>query len=199
VTTHIDANLLQMRDITTYQPRVEAGFLPVPSQPQEIHAGPFPSTIPRRFHSLQPPSLTTNGGSSIQQRSLSAGASSPLTPVITPQTSEMARWGQRNPRDGTWSCAYPGCTSQSTFFRACDLRKHYKRHTKTLFCSHADCAKATGRGFSSRKDLLRHETKHNRKPSFLRGPCTAEELITDDSFSEGDMHISWLQQSLQPC
>jgi hypothetical protein len=163
LTTHVNANLLHVPDLANYHHRVDASFLPVPSQPQEIHAGHYSSTIPRRFNSLQPPSLTTSATSSAQQRSLSAGASSPLTPVINPQTSEMERWGRRNSRDGTWSCAYPGCTSRSTFFRACDLRKHYKRHEKTLFCKHADCAKATGKGFSSRKDLLRHETKHNRE------------------------------------
>jgi hypothetical protein len=161
--TQVGGSLLHVPGLNNYQSRVEAGFLSLPSQPQEVHGGQLVSTIPRRFHSLQPMSVNTSVSSSTQSRSLSTGASSPMTPVAAPQASEMEKWGIRNSRDGTWSCAHPGCTSRSTFFRACDLRKHYKRHTKTLFCSHAGCAKATGGGFSSRKDLLRHETKHNRK------------------------------------
>jgi hypothetical protein len=173
--TPIDGSLLHVPDMNNYQPQVEAGFLPLPSQTQQVHGGQLVSTTPRRFHSLQPMSLSTSVSSSTQPRSLSAGASSPMTPVAAPQASEMAKWGFKN-RDGTWSCAHPGCTSQSTFFRACDLRKHYKRHTKTLFCSHAGCAKATGGGFSSRKDLLRHETKHNRESI---NPASREPLIVD--------------------
>lgn len=78
----------------------------------------------------------------------------------SPKASEMARWGHLN-TNGTWSCAYPGCYSRSTFSRGCDLRKHYKRHTKTLFCRHKGCPQATEGGFSSKKDRARHEAKHN--------------------------------------
>lgn len=78
----------------------------------------------------------------------------------SPNASEMARWGFRN-GDGTWSCAYPGCASRSTFHRGCDLRKHYKRHTKSLFCRYDGCPQATEGGFSSKKDRARHEAKHN--------------------------------------
>lgn len=61
--------------------------------------------------------------------------------------------------DGTsWKCAYPGCSSQATFTRGCDLRKHYRRHSKTFFCRVERCT-AEG-GFSSRKDRDRHEASH---------------------------------------
>ena len=79
---------------------------------------------------------------------------------VSPNASEMAKWGFRNV-NGTWSCAYPGCSSRSTFSRGCDLRKHYKRHTKSLFCRHEGCPQATDGGFSSKKDRVRHEAKHN--------------------------------------
>ena len=78
----------------------------------------------------------------------------------SPSASEMARWGRRT-ESGTWRCAYPGCTSRSTFNRGCDLRKHYKRHTKSLFCRHDGCPQATDGGFSSKKDRARHEAKHD--------------------------------------
>jgi len=63
--------------------------------------------------------------------------------------------------DGSWKCAYQGCTSKSVFHRGCDLRKHFKRHTKTLFCRHPGCSQATVGGFSSKKDRARHEASHN--------------------------------------
>lgn len=62
---------------------------------------------------------------------------------------------------GAWRCVFPGCTSKTRFLRGCDLRKHYKRHRKNLFCRHAGCPKSSSGGFSSRKDLARHEAKHN--------------------------------------
>ncbi|PLB41461.1 putative C2H2 transcription factor [Aspergillus candidus] len=63
--------------------------------------------------------------------------------------------------DGTWRCAYPGCTSSAVFRRGCDLRKHYNRHRKHLFCRHDGCPQAVTGGFSSKKDRDRHEAKHN--------------------------------------
>lgn len=64
-------------------------------------------------------------------------------------------------KDGTWKCAYPGCTSRAIFTRGCDLRKHHKRHTKSFFCRYPTCTQSSGGGFSSKKDLARHEAKHN--------------------------------------
>jgi hypothetical protein len=75
----------------------------------------------------------------------------------------------------TWRCAYPGCTSRAVFTRGCDLRKHYNRHSKHLFCRVDGCPQSAPRGmdksrrgsvsasggFSSKKDRARHEAKHN--------------------------------------
>ena len=85
-----------------------------------------------------------------------------------------------------WRCAFPNCTSRAVFTRGCDLRKHYNRHSKHLFCrvdgcpqSEAACVAIAQRqaiqsgadislanlaisgGFSSKKDRARHEAKHN--------------------------------------
>lgn len=78
----------------------------------------------------------------------------------SPSATEMSKWARRN-SSGTWSCAYPGCTSQSRFKRGCDVRKHYKRHTKSFYCRHQGCPQAVEGGFSSKKDRARHEGKHN--------------------------------------
>ncbi|KAJ5474298.1 hypothetical protein N7475_003864 [Penicillium sp. IBT 31633x] len=69
--------------------------------------------------------------------------------------------------DGTWRCAHPGCSSQALFRRGCDLRKHFNRHRKYLFCRYEGCpqsaqnAQSAQNGFSSKKDRARHEAKHN--------------------------------------
>jgi hypothetical protein len=81
---------------------------------------------------------------------------SPLARSVSPNSPDLREYGFPN-QDGTWSCAYPGCTSRAVFSRGCDLRKHHKRHTKSFFCHH----EATGGGFSSKKDLARHEARHN--------------------------------------
>jgi hypothetical protein len=73
--------------------------------------------------------------------------------------------------DGTWRCAYPGCSSQVTFRRGCDLRKHFNRHRKHLFCRHEGCPQASHGGFSSKKDRARHEAKHNPGIPCERAGC----------------------------
>jgi len=86
-----------------------------------------------------------------------------------------------------WTCAYPNCTSRAVFARGCDLRKHYNRHSKHLFCRVKGCPQSedaciaaaqqqaiqagddasdtsklvSSGGFSSKKDRARHEAKHN--------------------------------------
>ncbi|PKX89696.1 putative C2H2 transcription factor [Aspergillus novofumigatus IBT 16806] len=75
-------------------------------------------------------------------------------------TKDLTNYGIPNP-DGSWRCAYPGCTSAATFHRGCDLRKHFNRHRKHLFCRHEGCPQAVAGGFSSKKDRARHEAKHN--------------------------------------
>ncbi|KAK5420304.1 hypothetical protein LTR06_001776 [Exophiala xenobiotica] len=83
--------------------------------------------------------------------------------------------GSGNGSTQAWRCAYPGCTSRATFTRGCDLRKHYNRHSKHLFCRVDGCPQSEGAaasraksadqplagGFSSKKDRARHEAKHS--------------------------------------
>ncbi|KAF2704210.1 hypothetical protein K504DRAFT_390631 [Pleomassaria siparia CBS 279.74] len=83
-----------------------------------------------------------------------------LSRSLSPSLPDLRAYGLPN-NNGTWSCAYPGCTSRAVFTRGCDLRKHHKRHTKSFFCHHEGCPQSTGGGFSSKKDLARHEAKHN--------------------------------------
>ncbi|KAL4979460.1 hypothetical protein BDW66DRAFT_103043 [Aspergillus desertorum] len=100
------------------------------------------------------------------------------TPSRTPSTTsvssthnntsskDLSLYGIPSPtQPGAWHCAYPSCTSPSLFRRGCDLRKHYNRHRKHLFCRHDGCPQSNsqvpGAGFSSKKDRDRHEAKHN--------------------------------------
>ncbi|KAJ5807872.1 hypothetical protein N7474_009141 [Penicillium riverlandense] len=89
------------------------------------------------------------------------GTSSSRTRPSSPSSpSDLTRYGIPI-GDGAWRCAHPGCSSQAIFRRGCDLRKHYNRHRKHLFCRHEGCPQATHGGFSSKKDRARHEAKHN--------------------------------------
>lgn len=78
----------------------------------------------------------------------------------TPTPADLSNYGIPF-ADGTWRCAHPGCTSSAVFRRGCDLRKHFNRHRKYLFCRHEGCPQATQGGFSNKKDRARHEAKHN--------------------------------------
>lgn len=72
--------------------------------------------------------------------------------------------------NGTWSCNYVGCTTQVTFERACDLRKHYKSHVKVFFCSQPECM-ASGASFASKKDFKRHTRSHQPDISCVLPSC----------------------------
>lgn len=41
-----------------------------------------------------------------------------------------------------WCCGFPGCNSQVVFTRACDLQKHYKRHSQRFYCRKPSCARS---------------------------------------------------------
>ncbi|EXJ81614.1 hypothetical protein A1O1_07679 [Capronia coronata CBS 617.96] len=113
-------------------------------------------------------SLHTYGHPVTEPQPMAGGASSfsPTSSAANPAANGVVR---------SWRCAYPGCTSRATFQRGCDLRKHYNRHSKHLFCRVEGCpqseAAAAARaqsndqpltgGFSSKKDRARHEAKHN--------------------------------------
>lgn len=88
----------------------------------------------------------------------------------SPNPADLHNFGFLLPDGRSWRCAFPNCTSQLAFTRGCDLRKHHKRHTKSLFCRHEECPQSREGGFSSRKDRDRHESKH--KPGI---PCTYDE------------------------
>ena len=77
----------------------------------------------------------------------------------SPNPADLHNFGLPLPDGRSWRCAYPNCTSQARFTRGCDLRKHYRRHTKSLFCRHEECPQSREGGFSSRKDRDRHESK----------------------------------------
>jgi hypothetical protein len=123
-------------------------------------------------HSLKTTIITTGLPSPAQSprgaSAISATTSSPTSSVVSghcrtpssPGHDDLNLYGFVN-SEGSWSCAYPGCTSRASFTRGCDLRKHHKRHTKSFFCRYPACSQASGGGFSSKKDLARHEAKHN--------------------------------------
>lgn len=77
----------------------------------------------------------------------------------SPNPADLHNFGFPLPDGRSWRCAYPNCNSQARFTRGCDLRKHYRRHTKSLFCRHEECPQSREGGFSSRKDRDRHESK----------------------------------------
>ena len=149
------------------------------SHPQHLSASPSFSQHSSHHSSLssmsRSPSPTLyqlggGGGSSMRPtlRSNSTSSNSSLHAYGIPVTDSSS--GSSQP---AWRCAYPGCTSRATFTRGCDLRKHYNRHSKHLFCRVDGCPQSqaaaatrstdgtlTG-GFSSKKDRARHEAKHN--------------------------------------
>lgn len=115
----------------------------------------FGASRPSRSHSA-----SSSAGLGIHSHVPSERSPPSLSRSISPSSSDLRAYGVPN-KNGTWRCAFPGCTSRAVFTRGCDLRKHHKRHTKSFFCRHADCPQSTGGGFSSKKDLARHEAKHN--------------------------------------
>lgn len=134
------------------------GFSPAP--PELMWAQPHPSTTTEQARTISRAGSFTSNSSCWTSCPRSDLARSDMSRSVSPNASEMARWGRRQ-EQGTWRCAYPGCTSKSKFRRGCDLRKHYRRHTKSLFCRYAGCKQATEGGFSSEKDRARHEAKHD--------------------------------------
>jgi hypothetical protein len=78
----------------------------------------------------------------------------------------------------SWSCSFLGCSSRVLFTRHCDPKKHYQRHINRFFCRFEECPSSEsiisfdkfgrkktspGKGFSSKKDRLRHEMRHDPK------------------------------------
>ena len=118
------------------------------SNPQYNHSPPIVSSskAPENLLDIATPSLATKP---IQN-----------SPSASPTSTKSFDYGYRN-AEGFLVCSFRGCTSRAVFSRGCDLRKHYKRHNKSLFCSFESCPQHYEGGFSSKKDLARHEAKHN--------------------------------------
>ncbi|KAL8375975.1 hypothetical protein RB595_007196 [Gaeumannomyces hyphopodioides] len=102
-------------------------------------------------------------------------ASSPSTAALRGRSASAGRtragpdWMPEDVREmgcqptgpgGSWRCTHPGCGSTRSFLRACDLRKHYRAHTKSHFCTIDGCPRFYN-GFSSEKDCRRHMRSHN--------------------------------------
>jgi hypothetical protein len=147
-------------------------------QPYDMLGSPISLSDPadKPFHHQLKTTIITTGLPSPTQSPRSVGSSSvtssPTSSIVSPSTTGHCRTPSSPGQDdlnlygfvnaeGSWSCAYPGCTSRASFTRGCDLRKHHKRHTKSFFCRYPACSQASGGGFSSKKDLARHEAKHN--------------------------------------
>nr|BAA83724.1 transcription factor TRI6 [Fusarium sporotrichioides] len=64
-------------------------------------------------------------------------------------------------------CPFPGCKSTTIFESGRDFRRHYRQHFKRFFCRYPECSQSTQdilevgtKGFATRKDRARHESKH---------------------------------------
>ena len=129
------------------------------SAPQQYYLTPSMSHGRSRENSVHSFSRSTSPASNL--------SSSPSAASLRTYGTLVASSTEANVPQ-TWRCAYPGCTSRALFTRGCDLRKHYNRHSKHLFCRVDGCPQAESKdgssgsvGFSSKKDRARHEAKHN--------------------------------------
>ncbi|CEI62095.1 unnamed protein product [Fusarium venenatum] len=64
-------------------------------------------------------------------------------------------------------CPFPSCKSTTIFESGRDFRRHYRQHFKRFFCRYPECSQSTQdlqevgtKGFATRKDRARHESKH---------------------------------------
>lgn len=124
---------------------------------------------------MRSPSHSPSNTSSLHQYGIPVMEQHPPSMISNASLAAPSSSGGSGATTQAWRCAYPGCTSRATFTRGCDLRKHYNRHSKHLFCRVDGCpqseAAAASRaksadqpltgGFSSKKDRARHEAKHN--------------------------------------
>lgn len=139
----------------SFPPFTAMSAAPIMAPDAGLLSQPFEGVRPSRSHSA-----SSSIGLGLSSNAPSERSPPSLSRSLSPSSPDLRAYGFPN-RNGTWSCAYPGCTSRAVFTRGCDLRKHHKRHTKSFFCRHADCPQSAGGGFSSKKDLARHEAKHN--------------------------------------
>ncbi|KAJ6124614.1 hypothetical protein N7471_011931 [Penicillium samsonianum] len=133
------------------------------SVPRSVSA---PRSVPAPTTHIYQSTATTTSISSSPAHSLSDPDSPPAAPGSASGSGSGSNSGDLSnygipTGDGTWRCAHPGCSSQAVFHRGCDLRKHFNRHRKYLFCRYEGCPQSAKNGFSSKKDRARHEAKHN--------------------------------------
>ncbi|RGP73140.1 regulatory [Fusarium longipes] len=64
-------------------------------------------------------------------------------------------------------CPFPNCKSVNVFDSGRDFRRHYRQHFKRFFCRYPECSQSAqdlrevgNKGFATRKDRARHESKH---------------------------------------
>ncbi|RDW70822.1 putative C2H2 transcription factor [Aspergillus mulundensis] len=136
----------------------------------DVDQGPFSSPSPS-YHNHNPYAPTSSDPTQTQLNQqvptrTPSTTSASSTNANASNSKDLSLYGTPSPtHPGAWRCAYPSCTSSSLFRRGCDLRKHYNRHRKHLFCRHDGCPQSNpqmpGAGFSSKKDRDRHEAKHN--------------------------------------
>ena len=153
--------------MTSTQPQPAPQVFPTPAQyaswpslepnafARDQYAPPNPHVVPSSPY-LSEQQWPNNPWRTLQPND--AGLSS-HSRSVSPNPADLHNFGFPLPDGRSWRCAYPNCTSQAQFTRGCDLRKHYRRHTKSLFCRHEDCPQSREGGFSSRKDRDRHESK----------------------------------------
>ena len=164
-----EARRLFLQDSSAYPPTTHAGMPYLPSQHWVPEFDPASAGIPLQSssHGLTPPTpystepWSNSSWSSLRPDAFDDGTSSQPSRSSSPgNPADLQNFGFPLSDGRSWRCAYPGCTSQAVFTRGCDLRKHFRRHTKSLFCRFDGCPQTIQPGFSSKKDRDRHEAKH---------------------------------------
>jgi hypothetical protein len=143
----------------TPQSPMRAASFDFNTAPQQSYLAPSTSNPRSRENSIHSFSRSTSPASNLSSSPSAASLQAYGTLVASNSHSNAPQ---------TWRCAFQGCTSRALFTRGCDLRKHYNRHSKHLFCRVEGCPQAEPKdsssasvGFSSKKDRARHEAKHN--------------------------------------
>ncbi|KAL4776821.1 hypothetical protein BDW60DRAFT_202923 [Aspergillus nidulans var. acristatus] len=161
-----------------HQPQIYQDTLPSPDMDPDfdfdldLDQGSFSSPSPSYHHihyqtrRSDPSQNRDHSQSHTQSPSRTPSTTSASSTHNNTNSKDLSLYGIPSPtHPGSWRCAYPSCSSPSLFRRGCDLRKHYNRHRKHLFCRHDGCPQSNpqtpGAGFSSKKDRDRHEAKHN--------------------------------------
>ena len=137
----------------------QAGMLPYTAGPAITYPQSASSISSTASSHYAPASLSVPSSSSPTRGSSAHHQGHSRSP--SPHPPDLYNYGNLNPDNRTWRCAYPGCHSKAIFVRPCDLRKHFHRHNKQFFCRHEGCSQSKEGGFSSKKDRARHESKHN--------------------------------------